>query len=407
MRSLVPLLVSLTAFVVPSQASSIEMHGDDLQAAVDAAPPYSVVTVDSNRTLLIEKTVVVRKPLTIVGLRARLKPKLGETPILHVRAEEFRMRDFVLEGNADTVPQERRAPLVLIHRGRFVIENGEVLNSSKDGLMITPTAEFGDVEHGAVRNLVGRGIVRDVVSIGGAGDEGLFVRHLLVENIRAYDSSLRGPAEVSDGSEHITIRDVYAENCAYGVDMQDHNRPGQINRHVVLENIRVKNTKSAVRAANHDFGHDGLTIRDVSGEDWPDSNRSLIEIRNTSNVLVENASIYGCTDQSPVLVKNSDNVTLRDVSVIDCNRAGEALLVEDSDDFVLDGLRVSGARKPPVGLRYRISSNEAFGGLQVRGVSAEGVGDAGILLENGSESGSLRSKRLDGNLAVVRDQLQP
>jgi len=402
----VPLLVLLVVLAAPLAASSIEVRGDDLQAAVDAAPPHAVLVADAQHTMRIDKTVVIGKPLTIVGLRARLAPKLGRTPILHVRAEGFRMRDFVLEGNADTVPQERRAPLVLLNRGDFIVENGEVHNSSKDGLMITPTAEFGDVEHGVVRNLVGRGVVRDVVSIGGAGDEGLFVRHLVVENLRAYDSSLRGPAEVSDGSEYITIRDVYAENCVYGIDMQDHNRPGQINRHVVLENIHVKNTKSAVRAANHDFGHDGLTIRNVSGEDWPDSKRSLLEIQNTSNVLVENVRIHGCTDTHPVLIKNSDNVTLRDVSVLDCKRASEAMLVEDARDFVLDELRVSGASAPPVGLRYRIASNESFGGLQVRGVSAEEVREAGIVLENESESGSLRSKRLDDNLAGVRDQIE-
>ena len=52
-----------------------------------------------------------------------------------------------------------------------------------------------------------------------------------IENIRAYGSRLRGPVEVSDGSEHITVRDIYAESSFYGVDVQDHGRQGMINRH--------------------------------------------------------------------------------------------------------------------------------------------------------------------------------
>lgn len=400
-------LLVLLALAGSLSAAVIPVEGDDLQAAVDAAPAHSVLVADSNRTLQINRTVVVAKPLTIVGLRARLVPRLGKTPILDVRAEGFRLRDFLLEGNADTVEQEHRAPLVLLQRGDFIVEDGEVRNSSKDGLMITPSVEFGDVEHGVVRNLVGRGIVRDVVSIGGAGDQGLFVRHILVENLRAYDSQLRGPAEVSDGAEYVTIRDVYAENCVYGIDMQDHDRRGQINRHVLLENIRVRNTQTAVRAANHDFGHDGLTIRNVSGTDWAPGARSLFEVRNTSNVLVENVRIYGCLDQPPVLVEDSRDVTLRDVSVIDCEDAPEAVLVENADRFRLDGLGLVGPRKPAAGLRYRVPRDQTLGGLVIRGVVAEGVRDAGIVFEKAGETSKLRSVVLDGNLATVRNPFRP
>lgn len=402
-----PRLVTLLALAASLSAATIPVEGDDLQAAVDAAPAHSVLVADSDRTLQINQTVVVTKPLTIVGLRARLVPQLGRTPILDVRAEGFRLRDFRLEGNADTVEQERRAPLVLLQRGDFIVENGEVRNSSKDGLMITPSPEFGDVEHGVVRNLVGRGIVRDVVSIGGAGDQGLFVRHLLVENLRAYDSQLRGPAEVSDGAEYVTIRDVYAENCVYGIDMQDHNRPGQINRHVLLENIRVRNTRTAVRAANHDFGHDGLTIRDVSGTDWAPGAHSLLEVRNTSNVLVDNVRIYGCTDQPAVLVQDSRNVTLRDISVIDCEAAPEAVYVENADRFRLAGLSLIGPRKPSAGLRYRVPPGQTLGGLVIRGVVAEDVRDAGIIFERSDETSKLRSVVLEDNLATVRNPFQP
>ena len=190
-------ILAAVALSVSAQAGerpkTIYVEGDDLPDAIDKAPPHSVLLADRGRQIEITATVRITKPVTLVGLNARLKPGLGKTPILEVLAEGFRIRDFLLEGNADSVEQKQRAPLIVIRRGRFVVENGETNNSAKDGVMITPVAEYGDIEHGVIRDLTSRGTIRDTVSIGGAGDLGLFVRHLVVSNIRAYDSELRAP----------------------------------------------------------------------------------------------------------------------------------------------------------------------------------------------------------------------
>ncbi len=383
-------------------APIVEVRGGDLQRAVDDAPAYGTVVADRAAQLEIEATIKIAKPLTLTGLNARLKPGLGKTPILEVLAEGVRIRDFLLEGNTDTVPQERRAPLILVRRGRFVIENGETNNSAKDGVMITPVREFGDIEHGVVRNLTARNTVRDVVSIGGAGDEGLYVRHLVVENIRSYGSKLRGPVEVSDGSEYITVRDIYAESCAYGADVQDHNRPGQINRNVVIEGVHVKNTTAAIRTANRDFGHHGLTIRNVAGSDWPDGNRAPLDIRNTRGVLIENVKIDGCPALPPVSVRQSSGVTLRGVTIYNCGRDGEAVLLENVDRALVDDLTISGETQPQAALRYSMTDDRMFSGLRIRNVAAEDVRGAGIVLDNASGSGGLRSGRIAGNLATVK-----
>ena len=224
--------------------------------------------------------------------------------------------------------------------------------------MITPLPEYGDIEHGVVRNITSLGTIRDTVSISGVGEQGLFVRHLLVENIRAYDSKLRGPVEVSDGSEYITVRDVYAESCRYGVDVQDHNEEGQVTRPIIIDGLHVKNTRMAVRTANRDFGHDDLTIRNVTGTDWPDDAEEPFQVRNTSNVLI-------------------DNVT------------------------------ISGDAQPQFGVVYRVSANETFGGLRIRNVVAPDVRETGIVLENSSDSGQLESYELSGNIATVRTEHAP
>ncbi len=80
----------------------------ELQRWIDETPPYSVVTADRSSQIEIGSTIRIRKPLTLVGLNARLEPGLGKTPMLEVVSEGVRIRDFVLEGNRDTVGQDRR-----------------------------------------------------------------------------------------------------------------------------------------------------------------------------------------------------------------------------------------------------------------------------------------------------------
>lgn len=89
----------------------VHVDGMDLQRAIDEALPHSVVRADRTEQIEISLTVQIDKPLTLVGLNARLKPRLGDTPILEVLAEGVRLRDFLLEGKADSVEQSERAPL--------------------------------------------------------------------------------------------------------------------------------------------------------------------------------------------------------------------------------------------------------------------------------------------------------
>ena len=388
---------------VTTQAATIGVDANALQREIDRAPPHSVLMVDPSEQVEIDATIRIDKPLTLKGLNMRLQAGLAKTPILEVLAEHVRIRDFVLEGNGDSVEQADRAPLIVVRRGRFRIENGQTNNSAKDGVMITPTAEHGDIEHGVIRNLTARNTIRDVVSIGGRGHEGLYVRHLVVQNIRSYGSMLRGPVEVSDGSEHITVRDVYAESSMYGVDVQDHSRPGMVNRHIVIDGVQVKDCVTAIRTANRDFGHNGLTIRNVTGADFrSDGQWSPVHVRNTRNVLIENVRLVGGPQDRPwVYVQNSDNVTVRNVTLVEAGTDGSALVVEDADNALVDNVVITGEKQPKRGVEYRISSDETFDGLRIRNVVAPGAEEAGIVVENLSQSGGLRSYMITDNIATV------
>jgi len=375
--------------------NAIQVGDRDLQQVIDAAPPHSVIVANSNREIEIARTITIDKPLTLVGINARLQTGLAQTPILSVLAEGVRIRDFRLTGNANSVTQEGRAPLIEVRRSRFVIENGETNNSSKDGVMITPLPEYGDIEHGVVRNITSRDTIRDTVSIAGVGEQGLFVRHVLVENIRSFNSEMRGPVEVSDGSEYITVRDVYAESCYYGVDVQDHGEEEQVNRHVIIDGLHVKKTYMAVRTANHDFGHDGLTIRNVTGSDWPADAEVPFRVRNTSNVLIENVRLHGCPTSPCMRIRNSDNVTLRDISFVDSGHDGTALGVEDSYNVVTDNVETvrtefpdTALAEPPPNIVIILSDDQswphasAYGDVSVRTPAFDRIAEQGVLFNH-------------------------
>ncbi len=404
------LLLAAAAVAAPSVLGgpSIAIDAAKLSEAVSSAPPYSVLVADRGREVTVSKTVVIDKPLTLVGLNMRLEPGLAKTPILSIESEHVRVRDFTLIGNGDSVPQSDRAPLIVVRRGRFVIENGETNNSAKDGVMITPVPEFGDIEHGVVRHLTAKDTIRDVVSIGGVGNEGLFVRHLVVENIRSYGSRLRGPVEVSDGSEHITVRDIYAESSFYGVDVQDHGREGMVNRAILIDGVQVRDCVAAIRTANRDFGHDGLTIRNVTGDEFrPDDRWRPLHVRNTSNVVIENVRLAGGPKELPwIAVENSDNIALRNITLLDASQKGPAVVVEDADNALLDNIVLAGSLRPERGIEYRIRSDERFGGLRIRNVVAQGTKSAGIALENLSKAGGLDSYAITDNLATVDAELE-
>jgi len=396
-------LASATTQVTLAAAAAIDVDASALQQEIDRAPAHSVLMADPSLQVEVDETIRIDKPLTLVGLNMRLKPRLAKTPILEVLAEDVRIRDFVLEGNGDSVEQADRAPLIVVRRGRFRIENGQTNNSAKDGVMITPVPEYGDIEHGVIRNLTARDTIRDVVSIGGQGHEGLYVRHLVVQNIRSYGSMLRGPVEVSDGSEHVTVRDVYAESSMYGVDVQDHSRPGMVNRHIVIDGVQVKDCVTAIRTANRDFGHDGLTIRNVTGAEFRSEGQwSPVHVRNTRNVLIENVRLAGGPQDRPwVYVQNSDNVTVRNVTLVEAGTDGSALVVEDADNALVDNVVITGEKQPKRGVEYRISSDETFDGLRIRNVVAPGAEEAGIVVENLSQSGGLGSYMITDNIATV------
>jgi hypothetical protein len=402
-------MICLATVIAPfpgARAGVIDASGRNLQEVIDGAPSNAIVHCDANQMLTFSAPITIRRPLTLAGLRARLPDKLGETALIVVEAKGVAVTDFELVGNGDSVPQNQRAPLLIVHAGDFRIERGRFLNSSKDGVMIDGDGTVGeDIIGGVVRDIVGRGVIRDVVSISGSSGSGRKIRNVLVDNVRCYDSRLRGAVEVSDGTDNITVRNVYAEAAVYALDVQDHNQPGQSNRNVVIENVFAVGCRHAIRTANSRKGHANLTVRDVTARQCV----VPVQISHTENVHLSNVRVIDHENgKSPIELRDCRGVAVRDVLLENAAVKGAALLLENCNDVLVDGFQLRGSTNSLANaVCFRITRNELFSGLRISNVSARNTRGAGILLDAvGKEKGSLTDYIIGGNIARVDDEIR-
>ncbi len=124
-------LLSLPSLSQTSSAQLVFYEKGDLQQWLDEAPKHAEIRFDRNIQHILDEPLIVRKPLTLRGLNLLLPDSLGKTALLEVEATHVIITDFVMEGNAATVSQQERAPLLVIKANDFTVERGEFYNSSK------------------------------------------------------------------------------------------------------------------------------------------------------------------------------------------------------------------------------------------------------------------------------------
>ena len=389
-----------------SQNRFIAVVGDDLKGAVDRADPGDTILADPQHEIILSKSVLIDKPLTLLGLRAKLAPKLGSTQLIIVTADDFRFADFHLSGNNASVSQEERAALIQIRGSRFVVERGICKDSAKDGIEVTIVEGGRDVRDGVIRDIVGFDNVRDHISISGLGRSGLYIRNLVVHNIRAYRSRSRGAVEVSDGTENITVQDVYAEGCVYGVDVQDHKRAGESNIGVRISNVFTRGCKHAIRTDNQPTtGHRDLTLRNISGTDWP-AGAIPLQVSNTRNVVIDDIRIAdGKEIDTAVFIRNCHNLTLQSTTLDRLSVARDAIRVEDSSQIRLHNLQIdvtdrAGTRSA---IRFVAQSTDVLRHFDVHGVTSTGEANRIILAR---QSGGLEKYRIQYPNALVDDGIK-
>jgi hypothetical protein len=236
------------------------------------------------------------------------------------------------------------------------------------------------------------------VSISG-GSEGAKIRNVLVDNVRAYRSSRRGAVEVSDGTDNVTVRKVFAEECVYAVDVQDHNRPHQDNRNVVVQDIYAIRCKHAIRTSNTPKGHINLTIRDVTAERC----RIPVQVSHTDNVVLDNVRVIDHDSaDTPIAVANCNGLSIRNVTIMNTTCKRTALLVQDCNQTTIDGLVLRGTTKDLASaVAWLATAGRPLAGLCIHNVTALNVRQAGIVLAADRKGGTLTDFLICENLARV------
>jgi len=321
--TLLTTLLLASALHGAEEAATIKFTGGneaDFQALLDKAPAGAVVVCEQNKPLEISKSLRLGKPMTVRGLKARLQPRLGRTPILIADATGITLTDLEMQGNYDSAGQAHRAPLIHLKRGGFRIERCKFSDGTKDGIMVTPEDGTGDVVGGIIRDIEGARMGRDLVSLSG-GNGGQRIRDVTVENVRLIKGYYRGAVEVSDGTDNITVRHVYAEDAAYAIDVQDHGpikaKTGHAcapNTQVLLEDFTAVRCQNIIRTANCEtLKHADLTLRNFTARDCTEP----VRIRNTTRVLIENLTITNdrALDSSPIELRNDHNVVIRNATI--------------------------------------------------------------------------------------------
>lgn len=392
-------------------AETIYVNGADVQQVIDQAPAYSTIVGDDvERLIETGETIIIDKPLRLTNFRGRLAPGATDTRILQIESEHVMVDNFRLYGNRETIEYSDRTSLLRILKGHFLVENGQLFDSMKHGIVVR--SMDGDTEHGIIRNIVTRNIRRDGVSLTGYGDLGFFNRNILIENITAYGSNDRGAVEISDGNEQITVRNIYADSCRYGVEVQDHEREGQVNTDVLIEGVHVTNTASAVNLNISDYGHRNITIRDISGDNWPEqskdrfSNRSPIDVRNVKNLILENVHMNGNYDKAAISIRDSDGIIVRNVFIE--NHGYEerpAMQITDTSNLLIDGVNLWGGDKIQAVVIYHLSGDTDHRNVQIRGISATKDLPVGIVLERLSGDATLTNYTITDNLVRIIDRI--
>ena len=322
----------------------------DLQALLDKAPEKGVVVCEQTEPLVVSQTLIIRKPITLCGLKAKLPEKLGSTPVLIMEAEGVTLTDLDMRGNYDSVSQQHRAPMIHVKRGGFSIEHCKFSDTTKDGIMVTPDHGAGDIVGGIIRDIEGVRIGRDLVSLSG-GNAGERIRDVTVENVSLKKGYLRGAVEVNpfcDGTDNVTVRHIYAEEAVYAIDVQDHGAEQKKTRlrtapntNVILEDVTAVGCKHVIRTANHpDIGHANLTLRGFTARNC--SQPFLLS--NTTHVRAENLTIINepAAKNSCINLRNVHDVVIRNVNVQGFQEGVNVVDARKSSEVAIEGVKVNG-----------------------------------------------------------------
>lgn len=206
----------------------VDTHPQD---AIDAASPGETIVADPTVNHTLDQSLTIDTPrVTLRGVTLGLDDEADEN-LIEIGADGVRLTDFTLDGNRTNQTGERQSSGVLVTgASNITIARGFIKNVSRHGLRIVDASDItslapGDtihVERGSVSDVTVRDVRVDAPRRDGCSVEGPDLQNISVENVRTFDSSDRGSVEIKDGASDAYVANCYAENCVYGVAVQDH-----------------------------------------------------------------------------------------------------------------------------------------------------------------------------------------
>ena len=165
---------------------------------------------------------------------------------------------------------------------------------------------------------------------GDDSNNGKKIRNVLIDHVLCFKSISRGAVEISDGTDFITARNIYAEDAVYGVDIQDHKSANQQNTNVTVIGALIRRCKYGVVTRNNDFNHTRLTLSDIIIEDCIEP----IKISNTSHVIIGDIQVIDNKSNKPaVQFKNCKYVHADKFHISSSTGLGIIMQVTNTDFF--------------------------------------------------------------------------
>ncbi|KAJ8906832.1 hypothetical protein NDN08_003318 [Rhodosorus marinus] len=347
--------------------------GTSLKTQIDNAPAGAYLLSDGSCTWNVRYTIMVRKPITLRGVKAKLVEGIGGRPLMKVFAERFYLSDFVFIGNRQSVEQSQRASLLYISQGGFRVRRGSFINSTRDGVSVYPDRSVKNpkpIVGGDIRHIIGDGNVRDVVSLSTAGDGRISTSNIKVRNVTAFDCSKKGAVEVSDGVHNIDIRDISAARCIYGISIQDHGRSGfETNTQIQISNVTVVDSLYGVLSETSTNEHSNISI---TGVKLVRCHNAML-LKNIQQLEVDDVQIFWARKaaETQIDVQDCSGLTVRKLTFDSGGSTDTAIRIAGSKDVTFDGLRIASRFKSLYGITFYRTSFDGLSSLRVFNMDVE------------------------------------
>jgi hypothetical protein len=381
------------------------------QDALDAASPGERVVADATVTHTVDEPLTITTPgVTVSGLALRLADGADEN-LVEIGADGVRLADFALDGNRANQSGERQSNGVLVTGASNVtVAGGRVENVSRHGIRIVDSSAVTSrapantihVERGPASDVTVRDVRVDTPRRDGCSVEGPDLETVSIENVRTFDSSDRGSVEVKDGASAVRVAGCHAENCVYGVAIQDHGR--YPTRDVRIAGNAARNCETLVDAqTSHppdDVVVEGNVGRDLGGEGL--GGPGGVHAHLISGLVVTD-NVLDRVDGPGIAVHDCEDVVVTGNVVRETNGPGVDLAGSDRVTVGRNG--IDGCDDPALACRggdegaseVLISHNRCSGGIVLDG-EVDRYLVTGNLLDGSVEDGADGARRTTDDL---------